>query len=146
SLTWGGWWLELLDGELVDWPAAARAELRTRYFAESSRQIGVKETNDFIYGPLHVALRKQLDDGLNIAGNETGFTFAELLDHPAVRYPDPGEPPLSAEILRDWLGPPASDTTPLAKLKELFKLQAPPSGTSTTPPRSFPTHKVTAPP
>src|SRR5436190_270348 len=68
SLTWGGWSPELLDVELVDWPAAARAELRARYFAESSRQIGVKETNDFIYGPLHTALRKQLDDGLNAAG------------------------------------------------------------------------------
>ena len=139
SLTWGGWSPELLDVELVDWPAAARAELRARYFAESSRQIGVKETNDFIYGPLHTALRKQLDDGLNIAGNETGFTFNDLLDHPAVRYPDPGEPPLDAKILRDWLGLPASDTTPLAKLKELFKLEAPLAVTSTTLPGFFPT-------
>ena len=48
-----------------------------------------KETNDFIYGPLHTALRKQLHAGLKAAGNLTGFTFADLLDHPAVRYPDP---------------------------------------------------------
>src|SRR5215510_8613624 len=144
SLTWGGWSPELLDVELVDWPAAARAELRTRYFAESSRQIGVKETNDFIYGPLHVALRKQLDDGLNIAGNETGFTFADLLDHPAVRYPDPGEPPLDAKILRDWLGLPPSDTTTFDKLKELFKLEAPLAVSSTTLPGFFPTNKFSA--
>ena len=144
SLTWGGWSPELLDVELVDWPAAARAELRARYFAESSRQIGVKETNDFIYGPLHTALRKQLDDGLNVAGNETGFTFNDLLDHPAVRYPDPGEPPLDAKILRDWLGLPASDTTPLAKLQELFKLEAPLAVSSTTLPGFFPTNKFSA--
>ncbi|HYX04235.1 MAG TPA: GMC oxidoreductase, partial [Reyranella sp.] len=144
SLTWGGWSPELLDVELVDWPAAARAQLRARYFAESSRQIGVKETNDFIYGPLHTALRKQLDDGLNIAGNETGFTFGDLLDHPAVRYPDPGEPPLDAKILRDWLGLPASDTTTFDKLKELFKLEAPLAVQSTTLPGFFPTNKFSA--
>lgn len=144
SLTWGGWSPEPLDLELVSWPAAARAELRARYFAEASRQIGVKETNDFIYGPLHIALRKQLDDGLNVAGNETGFVFGDLLDHPAVRYPDPGEPVLDAKILRDWLGLPASDTTPLAKLKELFKLEAPLAVQSTTLPGFFPTNKFSA--
>jgi choline dehydrogenase-like flavoprotein len=144
SLTWGGWSPEPLDVELANWPAAARAELRARYFAEASRQIGVKETNDFIYGPLHTALRKQLDDGLNAAGNETGFIFNDLLDHPAVRYPDPGEPPLDAKILRDWLGLPASDTTPLAKLKEMFKLEAPLAVQSTTLPGFFPTNKFSA--
>src|SRR3981189_1118016 len=83
SLTWGGWSPELLDAELTDWPASARADLRARYFAESSRQSGGEETNDFLYGPLHTALRKQLYDGLKSAGNETGFAFADLLDHPA---------------------------------------------------------------
>ena len=53
SLTWGGWSPELLDVELTAWPPSARADLRARYFADASRQIGVKETNDFIYGPLH---------------------------------------------------------------------------------------------
>ncbi len=53
SLTWGGWSPEPPDVELAAWPASTRAEMRARYFAEASRQIGVKETNDFIYGPLH---------------------------------------------------------------------------------------------
>ena len=144
SLTWGGWSPELLDVELTDWPALARADLRSRYFAESSRQIGVKETNDFIYGPLHTALRKQLYDGLKSAGNETGFAFADLLDHPAVRYPDPGEPPLDAKVLRDWLNLPATDTTPLAALRDLFKLEAPLAVQSTTLPGFFPTNKFSA--
>ena len=82
-------------------------------FGQASRQIGVKETNDFIYGPLHTALRKQLHAGLKAAGNLTGFTFADLLEHPAVRYPDPGDPPppIPVAVLRDWLGLPATDTT-----------------------------------
>src|SRR6185503_20236115 len=68
----------------------------------------------------------------------------ELLDHPAVRYPDAGEPPLDAKILRDWLGLPAADTTPLVKLKELFKLEAPLAVQSTTLPGFFPTNKFSA--
>ena len=32
----------------------------SRYFDESSRQIGVDETNDFIFGELHHVLRQQL--------------------------------------------------------------------------------------
>ena len=144
SLTWGGWSPELLDVELTSWPASARADLRARYFAEASRQIGVKETNDFIYGPLHTALRKQLYDGLKSAGNGTGFTFADLLDHPAVRYPDPGEPPIDAKLLRDWLNLPATDTTPLAALRDLFKLEAPLAVQSTTLPGFFPTNKFSA--
>ena len=104
----------------------------------------MKETNDFIYGPLHTALRKQLYDGLKSAGNGTGFTFADLLDHPAVRYPDPGEPPIDAKVLRDWLNLPATDTTPLAALRDLFKLEAPLAVQSTTLPGFFPTNKFSA--
>ena len=83
SLTWGGWSPEMLDEEMTAWPPAARTALRPPlpaegYFAQASRQIGVKETNDFIYGPLHMALRKQLHAGLNTPGNETGFTFAQI--------------------------------------------------------------------
>ena len=149
SLTWGGWSPEMLDEEMAAWPPAVKTALRPPppaegYFAQSSRQIGVKETNDFIYGPLHIALRKQLHAGLNTPGNETGFTFAQLLEHPAVRYPDPGEPPLTAALLRDWLGLPSTDTTPEAVLHELFKLEAPLAVQSTTLPGFFPTNKFSA--
>lgn len=144
SLTWGGWSPELLDSEMTDWPPETRSALRNTYFAAASRQIGVKETNDFIYGALHIALRKQLHAGLKAPGNGTGFTFADLLDHPAVRYPDPGEPPLTAEILRDWLGLPETDTTPEPLLREFFKLEAPLAVQSTTLPGFFPTNKFSA--
>jgi hypothetical protein len=149
SLTWGGWSPELLDVEMTAWPPTVRQALRPPapaegFFAEASRQIGVKETNDFIYGPLHTALRKQLHAGLKTPGNETGFVFADLLDHPAVRFPDPGEPPISAAILREWLDLPATDTTPEAELKELFKLEAPLAVQSSTLPGLFPTNKFSA--
>src|SRR5215471_7570238 len=144
SMAWGGWSPELLDEEIASWPAAARAELRTRYFGEASRDIGVHETNDFIYGALHTALRKQLDDGLNTAGNATGFSLSALPDHPAVRYLEPWETAPDAATLRDWLGLLATDTTPLAKLKELFKLEAPLAVQSTTFPGLFPTNKFSA--
>jgi hypothetical protein len=149
SMTWGGWSPEMLDEEMSAGPPTVQTALRPAppaegYFAQSSRQIGVKETNDFIYGPLHIALRKQLHDGLNTPGNETGFTFAQLLDHPAVRYPDPGEPPLTAAMLRDWLGLPASDKNPLTALHDLFKLEAPLAVQSTTLPGFFPINKFSA--
>jgi hypothetical protein len=149
SLTWGGWSPELLDEEMTAWPPTARTALRPPapaqgFFAEASRQIGVQETNDFIYGPLHTALRKQLHAGLKAPGNATGFTFSDLLDHPAVRYPDPGEPPIDAALLRDWLGLPVTDTTPEAELRELFKLEAPLAVQSTTLPGFFPTNKFSA--
>ena len=140
---------EMLNEEMAAWPPTVRTALRPPspaegYFAQASRQIGVKETNDFIYGPLHVALRKQLHAGLNTPGNDTGFTFAQLLDHPAVRYPDPGEPPLTVALLREWLGLPRTDTTPQTVLHELFKLEAPLAVQSTTLPGFFPTNKFSA--
>jgi len=144
SLTWGGWSPELLDEEMAAWPTTTRNDLRARYFAEASRQISVKETNDFIYGSLHTALRKQLHAGLKAPGNKTGFTFAQLPEHPAVRYPDPGEPPITAAELRDWLGLPPTDTTPEAELREMFKLEAPLAVQSTTLPGFFPTNKFSA--
>src|SRR5215831_18409810 len=144
SLAWGGWSPELLDEEITSWPAATRAELRARYFGEASRDIGVHETNDFIYGALHTALRKQLDDGLNTAGNATGFALAALPEHPAVRYLEPWETSPDAATLRDWLGLPATDTTALAKLRELLKLEAPLAVQSTTFPGLFPTNKFSA--
>ena len=149
SLAWGGWSPEMLDVEMTAWPPAARDALRPPapaqgYFAQASRQIGVKDTNDFIYGPLHTALRKQLHTGLKTAGNDTGFTFADLLDHPAVRYPDPGEAPIDAALLRDWLDLPSTDTTSEADLREMFKLEAPLAVQSTTLPGFFPTNKFSA--
>ena len=55
------------------WPAAVKADLTSRYFREASEQIGVTETNDFIQGELHLALRKKLFDGVN--GNQVAIAI-----------------------------------------------------------------------
>jgi choline dehydrogenase-like flavoprotein len=66
SIYWGGWSPRPLSGELPlsRWPANVVADLNQRYFEEASRQIGVTETNDFIFGELHTALREVLFEGI----------------------------------------------------------------------------------
>jgi choline dehydrogenase-like flavoprotein len=64
SVYWGGWSPRLLPEEVATWPAPVVADLNALYFDESSRQIGVDETNDFIFGELQNAMRKQLFDNL----------------------------------------------------------------------------------
>ena len=51
---------------------------------------------------------------------------------------------IDAALLRDWLGLPATDTTPEPELRELFKLEAPLAVQSTTLPGFFPTNKFSA--
>jgi len=70
SLFWGGWSPRLLDTETATWPASVVADLNAPtlpsgddgYFRQASQQIGVTETNDYIFGDLHVALRQRLYD------------------------------------------------------------------------------------
>lgn len=144
SLTWGGWSPELLDLEWPAWPQTTRDDLRTRYFEQSSEQIGVTATNDFIFGPLHTALRKQLHAGLKTPGNETGFSFADLPDHPGVRYHDSTLGPINVALLRKWLDLPAGDRTSKAELLELLKLEAPLAVQSRSESGLFPPNKFSA--
>lgn len=60
SLFWGGWSPEMIDTELAAWPADVVADFQGRYFQESARQLGTDVPNDFIFGPLHDALRARL--------------------------------------------------------------------------------------
>jgi choline dehydrogenase-like flavoprotein len=80
SLYWGGWSPRLLDAEMPGslWPAAVVNDLKTQYFDEASKQIGVDVTNDFIHGPMHDALRKQLADGINANQVRHVVPLAEL--------------------------------------------------------------------
>lgn len=64
SLFWGGWSPELIDSELTDWPTEVVADLQARYFTEAKSQLGTDITNDFIFGPLHEALRNRLFAGI----------------------------------------------------------------------------------
>jgi pimeloyl-ACP methyl ester carboxylesterase len=59
SLFFGGWSPQLLNDEMPTaanapspWPQAVVNDLNNRYFAESARQIGTEETNDFVSGAL----------------------------------------------------------------------------------------------
>jgi choline dehydrogenase-like flavoprotein len=84
SLFWGGWSPELLDAEMPAnrWPAQVVSDLKGRYFAEAGIQIGVDQTNDFIFGDMHEALRKLLFDGL--ASVDDAIPLAQL---PVPRWP-----------------------------------------------------------
>lgn len=87
SLYFGGWSPELLDAETAKWPAAVNNDLRkpNGYFSQSARQIGTSQTNDFIQGALHEALRKMLFDGVNANKISEAIPFAQLplhLDNP----------------------------------------------------------------
>jgi choline dehydrogenase-like flavoprotein len=66
SVFWGGWSPELLDAEMPTdrWPAQVVQDLKGKYFADAGVQIGVDQTNDFIFGDMHEALRQLLFDGL----------------------------------------------------------------------------------
>lgn len=143
SLSWGGWSPQLLDAELGDWPPTLVNDLKTRYFKESSDQIGVDETNDFIYGRLHLGLRKHVFDGLKAKGAAIGAVpFPQLPDHPVVQYSNPAD--LTDDVLRNWLGLLATDTTPRPDLINLFKLEAPLAVQSQTLPGLFPFNKFSA--
>lgn len=87
SLFFGGWSPRLLDGEMplapdarhpYPWPAATVNDLKGRYFAEAADQIGTEDTNDFIFGDLHSALRQQLFQGITANTVTEAVPFAEL--------------------------------------------------------------------
>src|SRR5215468_6304760 len=84
SLFWGGWSPELLDAEMPAgrWPMQVISDLKSKYFAEAGGQIGVDQTNDFIFGDMHEALRKLLFNGL--ASVDDAIPLAQL---PVPRWP-----------------------------------------------------------
>jgi choline dehydrogenase-like flavoprotein len=114
SLYWGGWSPRLLDEEMTTWPATTVADLNSRYFDESSRQIGVDETNDFIFGELHRVLRRQLFDGLGPIKDV--MPLPSLPPSPLLKS---GEDPLELLGLTSPGGLSPSD------LKNMLKLEAP---------------------
>ena len=130
SVYWGGWSPELLTSELPPaWPASVIQELRAAelsdgssgYFSQASRQIGVAETNDFVFGDLHRALRAQLRDGLSTVTD--AMPLGTLPDHPAVRFSN--STPTAAELLVMLGEPPTATPKPIQQLKDELKLEAP---------------------
>lgn len=133
SIYWGGWSPEPLSTELPvgPWPAAVVNDLTAAalpdgspgYFRQASDQIGVTQTNDFIFGDLHRAMRDQLFAGIGQVTD--AIPLANLPDHPTVRYELAGQA-LSPDTRRKLLGlepgvaPPSEVNT-----KNQLKVEAP---------------------
>jgi choline dehydrogenase-like flavoprotein len=92
SLFWGGWSPELIDSELTNWPPNVVVELKSTYFAEAKRQIGTDESNDFIAGDLHDALRTRLFAGLGAVTDAIVPPAADGLEAPLAVQSTPPRP------------------------------------------------------
>jgi choline dehydrogenase-like flavoprotein len=122
SVFWGGWSPRLLDAEMPPdrWPASVRQDLARHYFADAAEQIGVDETNDFIRGPLHDALRQALRDGIAGGKVASAVPLAEIPTH-----------------LKAAAGAPPAE-------QDLLKLEAPLAVQSAAPSGYFPMNKFSA--
>ena len=86
SLFFGGWSPRLLATELpAPWPAAVVNDLNgplsggaPGYFSQAAEQIGTDVTNDFIFGPLHDALRTRLKQGIDAGQVTDAIPLAQL--------------------------------------------------------------------
>src|SRR5690606_15252082 len=119
SLFWGGWAPEPLPAELSEdrWPREPVADLRRQNgdLRRAAEQIGATRTNDFIFGPLHQALRQRLYEAVEagqVAGavplSELPLTFDGV--PPAERDAMKLEAPLAVQAQ-----PPRSGFFPLNK-------------------------------
>src|SRR5882724_9502 len=131
---WGGWSPRLLDAEVTTWPTETVTDLNARYFGESSRQIHVDETNDFIFGELHNVLRQRLVENLGTVA--AAIPLNELPPSPLLKG---GEQ--QADLLR-MLGLDSAGTLTMGDLRNLLKLEAP-LGVQARPPHAgfFPLNK-----
>jgi len=119
SLYWGGWSPRLLEEEMATWPATTVADLNGRYFDESSSQIGVDETNDFIFGELHRVLRRQLFDAIGTITDV--MPLSSLPPSPLLK---PGADPLELLGLSSSGGLLPSDLANMLKLEAPLAVQA----------------------
>jgi len=114
SVYWGGWSPRLLDQEIATWPGETVAQLKHQYFDEASRQIGVDETNDFIFGDLHNVLRRRIFDQLGSV--PAAIPLDELPSSPLEK------PDLSLQSL---LGLDSTAGLSDTDLRNMLKLEAP---------------------
>lgn len=92
SLFFGGWSPRLLDQEMppAKWPGTTVTSLKQTYFDQAAQQIGTDATNDFMHGPLHVALRGMLSAGLEQKKVRHAIPLRQLPLH--LSDPDPDVP------------------------------------------------------
>lgn len=127
SVFFGGWSPQLLDNNTHTemppsrWPDSVVEDLKTTYFPQAAQQLAVDETNDFIFGPLHDALRERLAAGIDDGKVTDAVPLDELELHLKI---EPSTP---------------------AALRRLLKLEAPLAVQSKAPrPGFFPFNKFSA--
>ncbi len=64
SLFFGGWAPRPIDSELTQWPVDVVADLKATQWPKTQELIGSDTDNDFVFGPLHNAMKKRLLSGL----------------------------------------------------------------------------------
>ena len=150
SLTWGGWSPEMLhdqnNDEMAGWPASVINDLQSKYFLDAGDQIGTNSTNDYIFGPLHEAMRGQLFDGLNAGAGPNGpfkdLKLADLPDAAPVRaFPrrNGNNPPTGADLLAMLGIKPTGLSRP--QLLNMMKIEAPLAVQTRAEPGQFPINK-----
>jgi choline dehydrogenase-like flavoprotein len=97
SIFWGGWSPELLEAETpAVWPQDVLDELRGNsplvyaspgYFRQAAEQIGTTETNDFVFGQMHRALRQQIFEGITAGQVPDAVPLAEIPHHLEFDHP-----------------------------------------------------------
>jgi choline dehydrogenase-like flavoprotein len=112
SVFWGGWSPYFIDSELADpsWPANVKKDLTQKvlppqspvesYLDAAARQIGTDTTNDFVFGPLHEAMRQRLFEALSgrtgmdpvLTGNRGSLTTVQDLEAPLAVQSGPSRP------------------------------------------------------
>lgn len=100
SVFFGGWAPQLLEGETAGrWPQTVLDDLRAPdgYFRQASEQIGVTETNDFVFGELHEKMREQLFLAIEDDRVSAAIPLDELPLHLDV---PPGTPPATRKRLK----------------------------------------------
>src|SRR6266540_2800487 len=136
SIFWGGWSPRFLDSETGPWPQAVLDDLNAKklpngdpgYFRQSVEQIGVTETNDFIFGELHYALRDVLFDAIETGKVSDAMKLSALPEAPPVEILDtvPTLDDLAALLRIPLPNPLPADTTQLEQeLRNKLKLEAP---------------------
>jgi choline dehydrogenase-like flavoprotein len=64
SVFWGGWSPRPVATELTQWPADVVADLTATQWPATQQLIGSDTDNDFVFGPLHQAMKNRLLAGL----------------------------------------------------------------------------------
>src|SRR2546426_3946957 len=141
SLFWGGWSPQLLDSEmpLDRWPANVVYDLNRRYFREASEQLGANVTNDFIFGPLHEALRQQLFEGIAAGRVTEAIPLGQLPLH--LDFAEPIAMAAGAGVAAVQA---RGSVGLVATSQDIWKLEAPLAVQTRTAPGFFPFNKFSA--